>query len=259
MASSSPSPSTHRGQQKCCFHEWMILQEADLSEMLQALTVEDNFGDRDVLLRQLVQKNVEHFQAYADERTRLAQDHVSPFFAPSWCSSLENSLLWLAGCRPSLFITLIYALSGIEIESHIPEFLQGTRTSELSELSLAAPQLSMINQLQRRTIKQEEELSQQLACLQEKIADQPFALIAKESSHVASQNVQADEALDEHSTSMVRILEEADKLRIKTLKEMMNILSPVQAVDFLVAGKKLHLCIHDWGQKRDIKHDYFQV
>ncbi|KAL3520008.1 hypothetical protein ACH5RR_018157 [Cinchona calisaya] len=252
------SPSSHRGQQHCCFNDWMNLQEHDLSELLQAQTVEENGGDKEVQLRRLVDKNVEHFQAYAQERTRLARDHVSPFFAPSWCSSLESSLLWLAGCRPSLFIRLIYALSGLEIESQIKEFLEGLRSSDLSDLSLSARQFSMVNELQGRTIKEEEKLSEEMACLQEKIADQPIAVIAKETTRVLGQsfetNEQADEALDDHSRSMVSILEAADKLRINTLKALVSILSPVQALDFLIAGKKLHICIHQWGNKRDQKH-----
>lgn len=127
----------------------------------------------------------------------------------------------------------------MKIEPGIRKFLDGARNSELSELSLSARQLSMI--------------SEQMACLQEKIADQPIAVIAKETIGVM-QNVQGDDALEEHSGCMVRMLDDADKQRINTLKELINIISPVQAVDFLVAGKKLNLCIHKWGKKRDSKH-----
>ncbi|KAH0760396.1 hypothetical protein KY290_016469 [Solanum tuberosum] len=67
---------------------------------------------------------VNNFREYANYRSQLARVDVLPFFAPIWCTLLENSVLWIGGCRPSSFIRLIYALSGIEIESHITEYLQ---------------------------------------------------------------------------------------------------------------------------------------
>ncbi|BFG30876.1 hypothetical protein CerSpe_171500 [Prunus speciosa] len=64
-------------------------------------------------------------------------------------------------------------------------------------------------------------------------------------------NREVEEALDEHGQAMERILEEADQLRLSTVRELVNILTALQAVDFLVASKKLHLCMHKWGKNRD--------
>lgn len=51
---------------------------------------------------------------------------------------------------------------------------------------------------------------------------------------------------------MAGILEEEDaQLRLSMLKEQVRILTPLQAVEFLVASKKLCLCMHAWGKKRD--------
>ncbi|KAK3027910.1 hypothetical protein RJ639_040593 [Escallonia herrerae] len=243
--------SGDQGQQNCCFQKWMQLQEVDLSELLQALTLSEN-GDRDAQLSQLVQKMIKHFEDYIQQRNRLARDEVSAYFAPRWCTSLENSMLWIAGCRPSSYIRLVYALCGSEIESRLTEFLQGARTGDLGELT--STQLSEINALQSKTIKEEEQLSGVLAGLQEDIADQPFVVIASNSSRTSEWNGDAERALDEHAKGMASMLEEADQLRLSTLKEMISILTPVQAVDFLVASKKLHLCMHAWGLKRDHRH-----
>lgn len=65
---------------------------------------------------------------------------------------------------------------------------------------------------------------------------------------------EVDRALDKQATEMVGILEAADGLRLSTLKELVGILTPKQAVDFLAAGKKLHLCVHEWGKKRALRH-----
>ncbi|CAN1230047.1 Protein DOG1-like 1 [Linum grandiflorum] len=59
---------------------------------------------------------------------------------------------------------------------------------------------------------------------------------------------------------MVNIIKDADKLRINTLKEVISVLTPVQAVDYLATGKKLHLNVHEWGKQRrnhrDREHSY---
>ncbi|KAA8515094.1 hypothetical protein F0562_018119 [Nyssa sinensis] len=245
--------SGDRGRQLCSFEKWVTLQQKDLSELLQALTQKPDSPGYDVLLSQLVEKNIQHFQDYIQQRNGLVHDDVSAFFAPTWCTSLENSLLWIAGCRPSLFIRLLYALWGSRVESQLTEFLQGMKTAgDLGVLS--AKQLFMVDGLQRKTVGEEEKISSRLASLQEDIADQPIAVIAKDSTGKGEVNSDPDEALDEHGRAMRGILDEADQLRLSTLKELLSILTPFQAVDYLAATKKLHLCMHEWGRKRDHKH-----
>ncbi|VVA40981.1 PREDICTED: mRNAion factor, partial [Prunus dulcis] len=64
-------------------------------------------------------------------------------------------------------------------------------------------------------------------------------MIAKGLIQLGEMNRDVEEALDEHGQAMVRILEEADQLRLSTVKELVNILTPLQAVDFLVAKRQL--------------------
>ncbi|CAL2251968.1 unnamed protein product [Prunus armeniaca] len=247
--SASQMASRDREQSKCCFKEWMELQEQDLSELLQALKLDPQNKDQ---LKHLAEKGIRHFQDYINKRTQLARRDVSAFFSPTWCTSWENSLLWIAGCRPSLFFRLVYVLGGSKMESKLSEFLQDTREGSLGEV-LTCSQLVVVNSLQSKTIREEERLTGELAVLQENIADQPIAMIAKGLSQLGEMNREVEEALDEHGQAMVRILEEADQLRLSTVKELVNILTPLQAVDFLVASKKLHLCVHKWGRNRDQK------
>lgn len=246
----SSTDSNDLGQKYCCFNEWLDLQHQDLSELLQAQTLNPDNS----VLSQLVQKNIQHYQDYAEKRTPLAQADVSDFFAPPWCTSLEKSLLWIAGCRPSIFIRLVYALCGAHFESQLAEFLRGVRTGKLSELS--ASQLGQVDALQARTVKEEEKLSSRLASLQEAVADEPLAVIAaKETSNEVCESTRdSDEALDDHGKGMAKVVREADRLRLSTLKELMGILTPVQGVEYLVASKKVHLCVREWGRKRDHMH-----
>lgn len=129
---------------------------------------------------------------------------------------------------------------------------EGTSGGLLGDLS--AQQLSAVNILQLKTVKEEEKLTSRLASLQEDIADQPLAAIARGTRQIGENNDEADKALDYHECSMANIFEEGDKLRLNTLKQLLNILTPKQGVEFLVASKKLHLCIHEWGKMRDKSH-----
>ncbi|KAL6542778.1 2-deoxyglucose-6-phosphatase [Orobanche hederae] len=190
------------------------------------------------------------------KRTLMAQIDVSPYFAPTWCTSLERSVLWIGGCRPSSYVRLIYALCSLEIESHLPEFLRGVRIGNLGELS--GSQISMVDELQRRTIREEKKLSERLASLQDML-DHPLAEIAVKSNRGSCRSSGSgygavEAALDKHGRAMAGILMEADELRLNTLREITKILTPRQAVDFLAAGKKLRLCMQDWGKKRDLNH-----
>ncbi|KAK6268621.1 hypothetical protein QUC31_012781 [Theobroma cacao] len=238
---------------QCCFQEWMTIQEQELSELLQALNLKENdVNSSENTYAKLAEKSINSFQEYIDKRNQLSRQDVSGLFAPSWNTALENSLLWIGGCRPSMYIRLTYALCGSQVEFQLLEILQGLARGDLGQIS--ATQLGKINDLHMKTMKEEERLSNNLASLQENIADQPIAVIAKRLCRVGESSGEVDRALDEHESSMANILQEADKLRLSTLKELLGILTPVQGVDFLAASKKLHLCMHEWGKTRDHRH-----
>ncbi|KAL8045753.1 hypothetical protein ABFS82_08G136800 [Erythranthe guttata] len=241
--------SSDQTKEACIYKEWMKLQEQELSELNQALTLTaagcTTTGAADELSH-LIDKIMAHFVEYTQIRSCMAQADVSPYFAPTWCTSLERSVLWIGGCRPSSFIRLIYALSGLEIESRLSEFLRGARIGNLGGLS--GDQIFMVDELQGRTIGEERKLSTRMASLQEDLLDHPLASIAVKSEG------NLDAALDDHGRAMAEMLAEADQLRLSSLKELIGILTPRQAVDFMAAGKKLRLCMQDWGKKRDLDH-----
>ncbi|XP_073150281.1 protein DOG1-like 3 [Henckelia pumila] len=248
--------NSDEGSQISCFRRWMNLQDEDLLELQQALDLNaDGSADHTLQLKHLAEKNATHFQDYKTMRLRLARHDVSSYFSPSWCSSLEGSMLWVGGCRPSIFIRLVYALSGKEFESNLREYLQGRRIhGGLGDLSAA--QIQLINSLHLKTVRLEDKVSSKLASLQEDMVDQPITSMAQESesSRGVPNSREVNEALDKHSESMMILLEEADDLRLSTMTELMSILTPFQAVSFLAAGKKLHLCLHQWGTRRDHEH-----
>ncbi|MCL7031449.1 hypothetical protein MKW94_027124 [Papaver nudicaule] len=218
-------------------------------------------------LHLIIDKTVKHFQEYNDRRSQLAVDDA-PFFSLAWLTMEENSYLWLGGCRPSLSIRLVYSLCGSELDSQLSEFLQGVRTCNVGELS--ADQLGLVSDLQCSTVREEVKLSSKMVSLQERIVDDPLIVLAKSISNgnlicsndsggtAADQSTnrqEVDQALASHAKDLASILVEADELRLNTLKELIGILTPLQAVDFLIASKKLHICIHQWGLRRDMQRE----
>ncbi|XP_015160742.1 transcription factor HBP-1b(c38)-like [Solanum tuberosum] len=202
-------------------------------------------------LNELLRKMVNNFQEYANGCSRLARVDVSPFFAPTWCTPLENSVLWIGGCRPSSFIRLIYALSEIENESHIAEYLRGMKIGDFGQLF--GKQITMIDKLQRQIILEEKRFSSRLASLQEDVVDQPFAMAARIYDTKRGEN--EIEPLNKHGEDMSNLLEEVDELRMKTLKEILGILTPIQGVEYLAAAKRIRLCLQQWGKKREQEHN----
>lgn len=206
-----------QGRPHCCFNEWLNLQHQDLSELLHAQTLSpDNPTDR-AELSQFAQKNIQHYQDYVERRRPLARADVSAFFSSTWCTSLENSVLWIARCRPSIFIRLVYALCGADFEAQLTEFFPGARTGRLSELS--AGQLALVNALQMRTVKEEEKLTSRLASLQEEIADQPLAGMARA---VGESSRDSEKALDDHGKCMAEVVSGADQLEPILCLQKMN-------------------------------------
>ncbi|KAG8372129.1 hypothetical protein BUALT_Bualt12G0034300 [Buddleja alternifolia] len=220
-------------KEACIYREWINLQQQELSELNEAIALNANGSTTDAELRQLIEKIMNNFQDYAQKRSVMARADVSAYLSPPWCTSLQRSVLWIGGCRPSSYARLIYALCGLEIESQLAEFLRGTIVGELGGLS--GSQISMMDQLH------------------EDLSDHPLAGIVVKSNGCGS-NGDVQAALDKHGKAMAEILEEADKLRLNTMREIINILRPRQAVEFVSASKKLALCMQDWGRQRDVDH-----
>ncbi|EMS62862.1 hypothetical protein TRIUR3_32726 [Triticum urartu] len=57
--------------------------------------------------------------------------------------------------------------------------------------------------------------------------------------------------MDAKAEAMKRVLEMADALRLETLRGVVGLLRPAQAVHFLVAAAELHLAVHKFGRRKD--------
>ncbi|KAL0330525.1 UNVERIFIED_CONTAM: protein DOG1-like 2 [Sesamum radiatum] len=97
-------------------------------------------------------------------------------------------------------------------------------------------------------------LTAQMASLQQDMADMPLALIARELSPRHELNLDVQKGLGKFEQAMRSAMDDADKLRLNTAKELLKILKPGQALEYIIAAKKLRLCIQSWGIERDREH-----
>lgn len=263
-----------------CYQRWIAGQEAGLGE-LEASSANAAAGRAtDGELRAVVERCMRGYAEYVSTRRALAREDGAALFAPPWCTSFENSVLWIGGCRPSLTIRLLYSLSGEGLEEHIEEFISGRgalgAARGMGLLGITARQLELVNDLHRRTLRDEDALSDRLATLQEDVADRPLLPIVRERATAAAAALGAgascdglatrtrlvvatpegavdhevDAAIGRYKAGLGRLLEEADELRMSTAQTLVTeILTPRQAVETLVAAKQLHLKVRSWSRR----------
>ncbi|GAV60711.1 DOG1 domain-containing protein [Cephalotus follicularis] len=95
-------------------------------------TTQDHYHQLDHLVQQLMS----HYSEYYRIKSVESQRDVLSIFAAPWITSLERSLLWITGWRPSTIFHLLYTESSIHFESHIFDILHGFRSGDLGDLSL---------------------------------------------------------------------------------------------------------------------------
>ncbi|KAM4106272.1 hypothetical protein ACB094_04G054100 [Castanea mollissima] len=245
------------------FELWVSEQNQYLQELISASQhhkQSSNISSEDdsVILTPLIGRVINHYEQYYGAKSKWAKQDVFAMLSPSWRSSLEDAFMWIGGWRPSMAFHLLYSKSGLQLEDKFTELVRGFSSGDLGDLS--SSQLNQVDAFQRRTIKEEKEITEKMAELQETVADSTMV----ELSHVVSELMRerggsvngveeerVESTLGTKEEGLEDILQNADDLRLRTLKAILEVLTPIQAVHFLIAAAELHLRLHDWGKKRD--------
>ncbi|KAF0925320.1 hypothetical protein E2562_016013 [Oryza meyeriana var. granulata] len=188
------------------------------------------WADDPAQLGALVGRFVAHMEYYCAARAEM--DPVWMLSAP-WASPVERgAAYWLAGWRPTTLVHLLYTESGGRFEAQLPDLLLGVRSGNLGDLSPA--QLAQIDDLQRRTVAEEDGLSREMAQVQE--------------GHgaVASGGEIDVDGIVERARA---VLGHADALRLRTMKRAVEILDPAQAAELLVAAADMEIGFREFGLK----------
>ncbi|KAF7822626.1 protein DOG1-like 4 [Senna tora] len=188
--------------------------------------------EKDKLLL-LIDKMMSHYEDYYRTKGVAAERDPLQVLASPWASTLERALHWIAGWRPTTAFHLVYTESSLLFESHIIDILRGVRTGDLGDLSPS--QFRRVSQLQCDTVKEENAITEELSEWQDS----------------ASELIDAGADIEEKIGRLVSIIRKADDLRLRTIKSVVGLLTPQQAVEFLIASAELLSGIRGWG----INHD----
>ncbi|GFY87486.1 hypothetical protein Acr_05g0011250 [Actinidia rufa] len=180
-------------------------------------------------LRSLIDRVIEHYENYYRAKSRWAKEDVLAMLSPSWRSTLEDAFLWIGGWRPSMAFHLLYSKSGLQFEAMFDELIRGLSTGDLADLSPS--QLNRVDELQRTTIRNEKDVTEKMAKVQETVAGHvDGGAVARRGGAGGGAPLGGD-------------------LRLRTLKSVVEILTPIQAVHYLIAAAELHLRFHEWWEE----------
>ncbi|PIA42171.1 hypothetical protein AQUCO_02100200v1 [Aquilegia coerulea] len=186
-------------------------------------------------LNQLIKPVMTHYDDYYRVKTHAAKNDVFTVYNASWLTSLERSLHWIAGWRPTTIFHLVYTESSARFEARLLDLLRGDKTGDLGDLS--PTQLARVSELQCETVNKENEITTELGIWQESACDIVSLLL--------------DQEPEIEFERLVKVLARADDLRLKTIKSVVEILTPQQAVEFLIAAAELQFGVRGWGLDKD--------
>lgn len=212
------------------FGGWLARQEGFLQQLVaaRALSQPENRTDE---LADLISRVLQHYQSYYDEKSRLARDDVLLVFSPTWLTPFERSLLWIAGWKPSMAFRLV--------------------TSSVGDM-LCSEQMQKMERLRAETRAEERELSEEMAKLQETVASAHVLELARGVGRErGGERMEVESVVEALQVSLEVILEGADLLRLKTVRKVVDILSPIQTVGFLAEAAQLQLRIRRWALQKD--------
>lgn len=237
------------------FQSWVGEQDLYLQQLLAV--VRDGALQDEGRVRDLVARVLSHYEHYYHVKGRSARQNVFAMFSSSWTSSLENTYLWVGGWRPSMAFHLLYTKFGLQVQSRITDFLRGIASSA-DVGGLEPGQLALVDGLQRDIIEEEQQITEKLAKEQEKLADMSMVELVHEVS-IQEAARREDGGGDQRVESELRtkragleeVLEAADLLRLKALRGAVEVLSPSQAGQFLIAAAELHACVSMSGARTE--------
>ncbi|KAM0052528.1 putative transcription factor TGA like domain-containing protein [Helianthus debilis subsp. tardiflorus] len=243
------------------FNCWLDELNSNLQQLVLAANHHEDDGDGDGEdLRMLINNSIGRYEKYYKVKSEAAKEDVISMFSPKWLTSLEDAFLWIAGWRPTTAIHLLYSKSGIQFEAS-PADLSIFKAGDLGHLN--SNQISRVDKLHQKTIRAERNICDRMATLQESAADTSMVdlsnviseMMRKENDDGGDDNDRRVElALEPKKDEWEKVLNMADSLRMETLKSVIEILTPIQAVYFLIAAAELHLRLHDWGLKKDAEY-----
>ncbi|KAI9086154.1 hypothetical protein K1719_031875 [Acacia pycnantha] len=220
-------------------HTWLSKLEEILHHLIHRTQLVVLTHPNDVVnLQHLVNTTTSHIKHYYTVKWAEAREDVLPFFAPTWHTPLENACSWITGWKPSMVFRLLRSLN-------------------TASFGVSEEQARKIEQLRVRMRMEEEKVEREMERLQMAMADHKMVELAKLSSRgvVAGGEVEVAATVKGVLDGLERAMKGADCVRLKTLKGVLDVLTPLQCVEFLAAVLAWQLRLRQWGTKKtDMLH-----
>lgn len=237
------------------FEKWVSQLEELLQQLVQVSKDNNNNNNVTVVdqsdLQAMVAKVTSHVKVYYTAKWAAAHEDVLVFFSPVWLSPLENAYQWVTGWKPSTVFRLVESLR------------KSSTTTTLRELS--EQQVKKVEELRVKIRLEEEKVEREMERLQVAMADRRMLELARltgrggggggEEEAVQQQQQQGwmeglvEAALKGMFVGLERVMKAADCVRLKTLKGVLEELSPLQGVEFLAATCMLQLQLRHLGNE----------
>ena len=219
------------------FEEWVCqLEQLQHQLMLKLSQQEKTLHSNEAELQALVSRVTSLHKEYYTAKWAAAHQDVLAFFCPVWSSPLENAFSWLTGWKPSMLFKL----------------LRKARVRNVSE-----QQLRKIEELRLKIRYEEERVEREMERQQVAMADRKMVELARLATRVrngggavAEVEGMVDMAIKVTLNGLERVMKAADCVRLKALKGMLDLLSPLQCVEFLAATGMIQIRLRQWERKK---------
>lgn len=226
------------------FYEKWIYQLEEHAQQLIRVPKAKLGEPEDSELQALVSRVTSHYKEYYTVKWAGAHEDVLAFFCPVWLSPLENAYLWVTGWKPSMAFQVIDTLK----KSVVPC---------ASMVDMSETQVKKIEELRLKIRLEEEKVEREMERLQVAMADRKMVELARLASRVENGDVvgQVDGLVEVALKGLLggleKVMKAADCVRLKTLKGVLEVLRPLQCVDFLAAICMLQIRRRQWGKIRE--------
>ncbi|OVA07256.1 Transcription factor TGA like domain [Macleaya cordata] len=221
------------------FEKWLLQIESNIQQLLSVHRDPSHEPEH----RSLICKIMNHYKEYYSTKWACVHDDILGFFSPPWLTPLENAYLWMTGWKPSMLYRLVHSLRHAKVP--------GTSLSNLSE-----DQLKKIEELRLRTSMEEEKVEREMERQQVSMADRKMVELARLATRVRNGEIVrevdglVEVALKVLLGGLEKLLKTADCVRLKALKGVLEVLSPLQCVDFMAAFFMVQFQMRRLGKTR---------
>ncbi|XP_068496773.1 protein DOG1-like 4 [Phaseolus vulgaris] len=218
------------------YENWTGKLEDILQQLLQVSSQRTEVVKTEQELQALVSTVTSHLKEYYTTKWGIAHDNVLIFFSPPWLNPLENAQLWMTGWKPSTV------------------FRQVENLKKGNVLVMTEEQEKKMEELKMKIKMEEEKVEREMERQQVAMADRRMVQLSKLTSRARSAGSEMDSvaevAVKEVLAGLERVMKASDCVRLKTLKGVLDLLTPMQSVDFLAANITTLLRFNQWGKKK---------